>query len=179
MGRSPSASVESHSREDLDIMLRFVIVLSLAIMVHGAPSGGHTGYGYQTQHCQTKYHTKYEQECHTEYVVVDTTYTQECRDIVTQHCTKTHTAAHVVSHGHGYGKREAEPGYSSGGYSRSVCQQSVERQCQDVPHQTERKVPRQVCTPVEMKVPYQVCANSHVAVSQYHNTGYGHVYAHH
>merc|ERR1711874_64966 len=139
MGRSPSASVESHSREDLDIMLRFVIVLSLAIMVHGAPSGGHTGYGYQTQHCQTKYHTKYEQECHTEYdVVVDTTYTQECRDIVTQHCTKTHTAAHVVSHGHGYGKRE-----------------------------------------VEVKVPYQVCANSHVAVSQYHNTGYGHVYAHH
>merc|ERR1711874_257520 len=126
MGRSPSASVESHSREDLDIMLRFVIVLSLAIMVHGAPSGGHTGYGYQTQHCQTKYHTKYEQECHTEYdVVVDTTYTQ------------------------------------------------------DVPHQTERKVPRQVCTPVEVKVPYQVCANSHVAVSQYHNTGYGHVYAHH
>merc|ERR1711874_584198 len=79
MGRSPSASVESHSREDLDIMLRFVIVLSLAMMVHGAPSGGHTGYGYQTQHCQTKYHTKYEQECHMEYdVVVDTTYAEEC-----------------------------------------------------------------------------------------------------
>ena len=58
-------------------MLRFVVVLSLAALVLGAPSGGHTGYGYQTQHCQTKYNIKYEQQCHQEYdVVVDTTYSQ-------------------------------------------------------------------------------------------------------
>merc|ERR1712176_241681 len=81
----------------------------------------------------------------------------------------------VVSHGYGYGKRdaEAEPGYGSQGYSSGPqCQQHVEKQCQKVPHQTQRQIPRQVCVPVEVKVPYEVCGTSYVQKQQY-NTGYG------
>ena len=107
-------------------------------------------------------------------------WTQECQDIVTQHCTKTHTQVHAAGHvvSPGYGKREAEPSYG-GGYSRPVCQQSVARQCQKVPHQRERKVPRQVCSQVAVKVPYQVCGSSHVSVSKSHiGHGYGYGYGH-
>ena len=160
-----------HSREDLHTMSSFVVILSLAAMVRSAPSGGQTGYAYQTQHCQTKYQVRYEEECHQEYdVVVDTTYTQECQDIVTKHCTK----AHVVQHG--YWKREAEPSYNSGHYV-PVCQDVVERQCREVPQETEREVARQVCSPVEVVVPHQVCGSSHVSVSRSqpgHGSGYGH-----
>merc|ERR1712203_476813 len=74
--------------------------------------------------------------------VVDTTYVEECQNTFTTECSETHQQVHhssavvghdthVVAHGHGYGKREAEPeaaaeagvqGYSSG----PKCQQNVE-----------------------------------------------------
>merc|ERR1712189_128233 len=74
------------------------------------------------------------QQCHQEYdTVVDTTYTQQCQDIVTKHCQSTHKQVHhssaVVGH-----DSEAEPGYGSQGYSSGPqCQQHVEKQCQKVP----------------------------------------------
>ena len=103
------------------------------------------------------------QECHEEYdVIVDTTYIEQCQDIITEHCNSVSQQVHqssavvgpdsqVVSHGHGYGKREAEakaeadaePGY--GHSSGPQCQQKVDRQCHKVPKQNQRKVPRQVC----------------------------------
>merc|ERR1711973_162495 len=169
-------------------MLRFVVILSLAAFAYGAPSGhGGHAYAHQQTHCHTKYNIKIDQQCHQEYdTVVDTTYTQQCQDIVTKHCQSTHKQVHhssavvghdskVVSHGYGYGKRdaEAEPGYGSQGYSSGPqCQQHVEKQCQKVPHQTQRQIPRQVCVPVEVKVPYEVCGTSYVQKQQY-NTGYG------
>merc|ERR1712112_128118 len=156
------------------------------------------GYGYKPHNnlqCFSKPHKQchqkpiqnQRQECHEEYdVIVDTTYIEQCQDAVTQHCQETHKQVHhssavvghdskVVSHGHGYGKRdaEAEPGYGSQGYSSGPqCQQHVEKQCQKVPHQTQRQIPRQVCVPVEVKVPYEVCGTSYVQKQQY-NTGYG------
>ena len=166
-------------------MLRFVVVLCVAASAIAAPGGGHYEYGYQQKHCHTKYNIKYDQVCHEEYdVVVDTTYTEQCEDIVTQHCSQTHTQvhhssavvghdSHVVSHGHsGYhGKREAEPGY--GGYSSGPhCKQNVQKQCHKVPHQNSRKIPRQVCNQIEIKVPYEVCGSSYVHRNQYAN-GYG------
>merc|ERR1712170_60321 len=121
---------------------------------------------------------KYDQTCHEEHgVVVDTTYIEECQDIVTQHCEEVHQQVHhssavvghdsqVVAHGHtgyGYGKREAEPGYSTG----PKCHAKKDRQCHKKPVQNSRKIPRQVCVPVareechpiEVKVPRQVCDN--------------------
>merc|ERR1711976_710771 len=147
------------------------------------PGGGHNAYGYQQKHCHTKYNIKYDQTCHEEYdVVVDTTYIEECQDIVTQHCEEVHQQVHhssavvghdsqVVAHGHtgyGYGKREAEPGYTTG----PKCHAKKDRQCHKKPVQNSRKIPRQVCVPVEIKVPYEVCGHSHVHVEQ-HSNGYG------
>ena len=75
---------------------------------------------YDVVHNQ-KCHDVYHEECHEEYdVVVDTTYIEECQDIVTQHCQQTsqqvHHSSAVVGHnshvvgytgGH-HGKREAD-----------------------------------------------------------------------
>merc|ERR1712098_1036608 len=128
------------------------------------------------------------QECHEEYdVVVGTTYIEECQDIITTHCQETSQQVHhssavvghdsqVVAHGHagyGYGKREAEPGYSTG----PQCHNKKDRQCHKKPVQSERKIPRTVCVPYEVKVPYEVCGHSHVHVEQYAN-GYAHGYHH-
>ena len=174
-----SASVPHNSREEILLslaMISFSLVLALASAALAAPSGGHYEYGYQQKHCHTK------QRCHQEYdTIVDTTYIEECQDIVTQHCQQTsqqvhHSSAvvghdsHVVSHGHGgyHGKREAEaePGY--GGYSSGPqCQQHVEKQCHKVPQQHQRQVPRQVC------VPYEVCGHSHVHQAQYSSGHHG------
>merc|ERR1712106_1270594 len=155
-------------------MLRFVAVLAFA---EAAPGGGHFAYGHQQKHCHTKYNIKLEQACHEEYdVIVDTTYIEECQDIVTQHCQETSQKVHhssavvghdsqVVSHGHaghGYGKRdadaEAQPGYSTG----PQCHAKKDRQCHKKPVQNSRKIPRTVCVPYEVKVPYEVCGHSHV-----------------
>ena len=122
--------------------------------------GGYSSGPRCQQHVEKKCHQKpiqkHRQECHEEYdTIVDTTYIEECQDIVTQQCHETHQQVHhssavvghdthVVAHGHGYGKREAEPeaaaeagvqGYSSG----PKCQKNVERQCQKKPIQKERE----------------------------------------
>merc|ERR1712215_91963 len=98
--------------------------------------------------------------CHEEYdVVVDTTYIESCKDIITTHCEETsqkvHHSSHVVGHdskvvshghvGYGHGKREAEaePGYvhSTG----PKCHDKKDRQCARTPKQHSRKIPRKVC----------------------------------
>merc|ERR1712121_609943 len=177
-----------HRRENLVNMLRISAVLVLASVAQCAPGGGHFAYGHQQKHCHTKHNIKYEQACHEEYdVVVDTTYIEECQDIITTHCEETSQQVHhssaivghdsqVVAHGHagyGYGKREAEPGYSTG----PQCHDKKDRQCHKKPVQSERKIPRTVCVPYEVKVPYEVCGHSHVHVEQYAN-GYAHGYGH-
>merc|ERR1711872_398857 len=144
-------------------MFRFVAALALVAVAQSAPGGGHNAYGHQQKHCHTKYNIKYEQACHEEYdVVVDTTYIEECQDIITTHCQETSQQVHhssavvghdsqVVAHGHtgyGYGKRdadaEAEPGYSTG----PKCHDKKDRQCHKKPVQNSRKVPRPVCKTV-------------------------------
>merc|ERR1712168_1703808 len=185
----------SHRRENLVNMLRIAAVLVLASVAHCAPGGGHFAYGHQQKHCHTKYNIKYEQACHEEYdVVVDTTYIEECQDIITTYCEETSQQVHhssvvvghdsqVVAHGHagyGYGKREAEPGYSTG----PQCHDKKDRQCHKRPVQNERKVPRQVCVPVareechpiEVKVPRQVCNNFGYGVQHASHHGYGYGY---
>ena len=102
----------------------------------------------------TKYNVKIEQSCHDEFdqdchqefdTVVDTTYVEECRDIITQHCPETHQQVHhssavvghdseVVSHGQsGYGKREvtaeAEPGYGHNQHNHFLCFSRPHKQC--------------------------------------------------
>merc|ERR1712002_781861 len=162
----------SHRRENLVNMLRIVAVLVLASVAQCAPGGGHFAYGHQQKHCHTKYNIKYEQACHEEYdVVVDTTYIEECQDIITTHCQETSQQVHHSSAV--VGKREAEPGYSTG----PQCHNKKDRQCHKKPVQSERKIPRTVCVPYEVKVPYEVCGHSHVHVEQYAN-GYAHGYGH-
>merc|ERR1739845_71891 len=178
----------SYRRENLVIMFRVVAVLALSSLAQCAPGGGHFAYGHQQKHCHTKCNIAYEQACHEEYdVIVDTTYVEDCQDIITTHCQETSQQVHrssavvghdsqVVAHGHagyGYGKREAEPGYSTG----PQCHDKKDRQCAKRPVQNERKIPRTVCVPYEVKVPYEVCGHSHVHVEQYANgyaRGYGH-----
>ena len=181
-----SATVHCNRREEiLEIIMNMfrstvlvlgVVGVSLGGVSYGGYGGGHFEYGYDQTHCHTKYNIKYEQSCHQEYdTVVDTTYTQQCQDIVTQHCNSVsqqvhHSSAvvghdtHVVAHGHGYGKRSAEPaGYGSA----PVCKEHVERQCHQVPQHVERKVlrpvchsePRQQCHQSAHKVPRRVCAH--------------------
>merc|ERR1712168_1178888 len=145
--------------------------------------------------CHQKPVQNQRQACHEEYdVIVDTTYIEECQDIITTHCQETSQQVHhssavvghdsqVVAHGHagyGYGKREAEPGYSTG----PQCHDKKDRQCHKRPVQNERKVPRQVCVPVareechpiEVKVPRQVCNNFGYGVQHASHHGYGYGY---
>jgi len=128
------------------------------------------------------------QECHEEYdVIVDTTYIEECQDIITTHCEETSQQVHhssavvghdsqVVAHGHtgyGYGKREAEaePGYSTG----PKCHDKKDRQCHKKPVQNERKVPRPVCKTVVDTTYIEECEETfttqcHTAVTQVHHS---------
>merc|ERR1739845_100844 len=163
----------SYRRENLVIMFRVVAVLALSSLAQCAPGGGHFAYGHQQKHCHTKYNIKYEQACHEEYdVVVDTTYIEECQDIITTHCQETsqqisHSSAvvghdsKVVAHGHrgygyggyGIGKRDAdaEPKADAKAdaepgvqaYSTGPkCHDKQDRQCKKIPKQNSRKIPR-------------------------------------
>merc|ERR1711973_701206 len=151
-------------------MFSIVLVLSLTAFTSGTSTGGSFKYGYSQKNCQTKYNVKIEQECRQEYDTVgETTYVEQCRDVVSQHCSPVLAKVH-----RGYGKREAEPGYGHGGYSvRPICRQKVERRCEKVPQEESRQVARPVCVAVKVKVPYKVCGSSHVSRSQYSH-GYRH-----
>merc|ERR1711913_17269 len=148
--------LSQHRREKSAKMFRLVSVLALAGLAHGAPGGGHFAYGHQQKHCHTKYNIAYEQACHQEYdVIVDTTYVEECQDIVTQHCQQTsqqvhHSSAvvghdsHVLAHGHvGYHKREAEaeaePGYGHNHHNNLQCFSKPHKQCHQKPIQKQRQ----------------------------------------
>merc|ERR1711892_209885 len=195
---------------------------SSAVVGHDSQvvSHGHSGYGKReakeeaepgyghNQHnnlqCFSKPHKQchqkpvqnQRQECHEEYdVIIDTTYIEECQDIITTHCQETSQQVHhssavvghdsqVVSHGHGgygYGKREAkadakaeaEPGY---GYSSGPqCQDKKDRQCHKKPVQNERKVPRPVCKTIVDTTYIEECEETfttqcHTAHTQVHHS---------
>merc|ERR1712117_207370 len=140
------------------------------------------GYGYAPHNnlqCFSKPHKQCHQRpvqnqrqvCHEEYdTIVDTTYIEQCQDIVTQHCQQVSKQVHhssavvghdtqVVAHGH-HGKREAEADAEAGhhGYSSGPqCQQHVEKQCHKVPQQHSRQVPRPVCKTVVDTTYIQEC----------------------
>jgi len=134
--------------------------------------------------CHQKPVQNQRQECHEEYdVIVDTTYIEECEDIITTHCQETSQQVHhssavvghdsqVVAHGHaGYGKREAEPGYSTG----PQCQDKKDRQCHKRPVQNERKVPRPVCKTIVDTTYIEECEETfttqcHTAHTQVHHS---------
>jgi len=140
--------------------------------------------------CHQKPFQNQHQECHEEYdVIVDTTYIEECQDIITTHCEETSQQIHhssaivghdsqVVSHGHGghgYGKRaadaEAEPGYSTG----PKCHDKKDRQCHKKPVQNERKVPRSVCKTIVDTTYIEECEETfttqcHTAHTQVHHS---------
>jgi len=171
-------------------------------VIHGGHGHGYhkreaePGYGHQPHHnnlqcfskpykqCHQKPIQNQRQECHEEYdVIVDTTYIEECQDIVTQHCQETHQQVHhssavvghdsqVISHGSGYHKRdadaEAEPGY--GHSSGPHCQQNVEKQCHKVPQQHERKVPRPVCKTIVDTTYIEECVEEFVTECQESHT---------
>merc|ERR1719234_2208808 len=101
--------------------------------------------------------------------VVDTTYVEDCQDIVTEQChqvsQQVHHSSGVVGHdsqvlpgsygGHAVGKREAEASFGAirGHSTGPQCHANTERQCQQRPVQNARQIPRQACHPV----PRQVC----------------------
>ena len=134
--------------------------------------------------CHQKPVQNQRQECHEEYdVIVDTTYIEECQDIITTHCQETSQQVHhssavvghdsqVVAHGHaGYGKREAEPGYSTG----PKCVDKKDRQCHKRPVQNERKVPRPVCKTIVDTTYIEECEETfttqcHTATTQVHHS---------
>ena len=183
-----STRYEEQCRQEYDTVLETVYVDQCRDVVtqHCRASNPHhkreaePGYGklHNNLQCFSKPHRQcfkrplqtQREECHQEYdTVVETTYVEQCRDIVSQHCSPVPAKVH-----RGYGKREAEPGYGHGGYSvRPVCRQKVERRCEKVPQQESRQVARPVCVAVEVKVPYKVCGSSHVSRSQYSH-GYRH-----
>ena len=166
------------------VLMLGVLGSSMGGVSYGGYGGGQFEYGYDQTHCHTKYNVKIEQSCHQEYdTIVDTTYTQQCQDIVTQHCNsvsqQVHQSSAVVGHdsqvikgGH-YGKREAEaeaePGY--GGYSSGPqCQQKVDRQCHKVPKQNSRKVPRPVCKTIVDTTYIEECENTFTTECQQSHT---------
>merc|ERR1712106_136877 len=157
-----------HSREEiLTEMSILLLLIALTAGTQGAPGGGHFAYGHQQQHCHTEYniqieqscHDEYDQECHDEFdTVVDTTYVEECQDIITQHCHETtqqvhHSAAvvgqdsQVVSQGHsGLSKREAKaepfpvyPGYGHNHHNNLQCFSTPHKQCHQKPVQNQRQ----------------------------------------
>merc|ERR1712243_318637 len=113
-------------------MYKYLGVLIACGVAQAAPGYGHAGHYHQQSQCTTEYDIKldtacqtyYDQACHEEYdVVVDTTYVEECQDIVTQHCQETSQQVHhssavvghdsqVVSQGHvGYQCQECHEEY--------------------------------------------------------------------
>merc|ERR1712203_908981 len=123
---------------------------------YGGYSSGPKCHQNVQKQCHQKPIQKQRQECHQEYdTIVDTTYIEECKDIVTQQCHETHQQVHhssavvghdthVVAHGHGYGKREAEADAEAGhhGYSSGPqCKQHVEKKCHKVPIQNPARSP--------------------------------------
>merc|ERR1712002_1001908 len=164
-------------------MLHMALLLSASSLATASGGVGHHGqYSFGQGVCHTVYdsatdtacHTEHDQVCHTEqdqvcHTVVDTTYVEDCQDIVTEQChqvsQQVHHSSGVVGHafqvlpgsygGHPVGKREAEPSYGAiGGHTTGPqCHANTERQCQQRPVQNARQIPRQACRPV----PRQVC----------------------
>merc|ERR1711864_5484 len=113
----------------------------------------HTVNEYRTeQSC----HSEHYESCHTEYKThVETSYVNDCHDVVTKNCSPQ---AHHTSHG-SYHKRDADHSYGSS------CHETVRTECTKRPQRHETQVPskvchpksRQVCSPHSVSVPRQVC----------------------
>ena len=132
--------------------------------------------------CHKRPEQKHHQECHEEYdIIVDTTYIENCEEIVQTHCEEQHTQVHhssqVVGHdshkihggySHGYHKRDAEAGHQ--GYSSGPhCKNHVDHKCHKVPQQHERKVPRKECKTIVDTTYIEECEEEFVTECQkYH-----------
>merc|ERR1711970_890176 len=151
---------DRNRREEILRMLVLSIILTVTVSAQGAPGGRHFAYGHHQDHCHTEYsvqieescHDEYDEECHEEYdTVVDTTYVEECQDILTQHCHETtqqvhHSAAvvgqdsHVVPQGHaGYTKREADPLHGHNHHNNLQCFGKPHKQCHQKPVQNQHQ----------------------------------------
>merc|ERR1711892_41363 len=173
------------------MMFKLCAALLFAGLAQAAPGYGHGSHYHEQSQCHTTYDVKYDtqcqtyydQACHEEYdVVVDTTYIEECQDIITTHCQQTHQQVHhssavvghdsqVVSQGHGVGKREAQGEYPS----EPQCQEQKDRQCHKRPVHNERKVPRKVCKTIVDTTYVEECEETftthcHTAHTQVHHS---------
>merc|ERR1712014_184069 len=157
MGRLLQLLLENR-REEILRMLNLLIIIAVTAGVQAAPEGGYFAYGHHQDHCHTEYsvhveescHVEVDQECHEEYdTVVDTTYMEECQDILTKHCHQTsqqvhHSAAvvahdsHVVPHP-GRNKREADPQYGQDHHNNKECFSTPHKQCHQRPVQSQRQ----------------------------------------
>ena len=188
---------QSWWEEILQTNLKMMYKLCAALLFAGAaistpvPGHGHHNnlqcFSKPYKQCHQKPIQNQRQECHEEYdVIVDTTYIEECEEIVTTHCEEQHTQVHhssqVVGHdshkihggySHGYHKRDAEAGHQ--GYSSGPhCKNHVDHKCHKVPQQHERKVPRKECKTIVDTTYIEECED--IVHEQCHET---HVQTHH
>ena len=152
--------------------------------VYGS-SGGYSSppqcYSKPHRQCHQRPEQKQRQECHTEYdIKIDTTYIEECEEIVTTQCHETskqvHHSSAVVGHDSqvvkgGYHKRDADAEPGHGGYSSGPqCKNHVEHKCHKVPQQHETKIPRPVCKTIVDTTYIEECVEELVTECQESHT---------
>jgi len=125
------------------------------------------------------------EECHVEHdVIVDTTYIEECKEVITTHCEHDSLAikhhSQIVGHdsqvvdvhsSDGHHKREAEAGdegYSSG----PQCHAKKDHQCHKKPVQNERKIPRTVCKKIIDTTYIEECVETFTTHCHQHHSKY-------
>merc|ERR1711942_6535 len=188
MGDHFSSSTKGGKKTSSKFKMQFLVLILSVSLAYGAVapqkreaeaspgqsySSGPQCHDKKDRQCSKTPKQTSRQECHEEYdVIVDTTYIEECEDIITTHCQETsqqvHRSSAVVGQdskvvgrgysgygGYGIGKREADaepkadakadakPGQS---YSTGPkCHDKKDRQCRKIPKQNSRKVPRKEC----------------------------------
>merc|ERR1712098_304967 len=120
-----SSSIELVGRYTKKTNFKMMYKLCAALLFAGAavstPVPGHGGhnnlqcFSKPYKQCHKKPIQNQRQECHEEYdIIVDTTYIEECEEIVTTHCEEQHTQVHHSSQVVGHDSQKIHGGYSSG-----------------------------------------------------------------
>jgi len=155
---------------------------------HSDPHNHLQCFSKPNKECHQKPVQEEHEECHVEHdVIVDTTYIEECEELITTHCEHDSLAvkhhSQIVGHdsqvvgthsSDGHHKREAEAGgegYSSG----PQCHAKKDHQCHKKPVQNERKIPRTVCKKIIDTTYIEECVETftthcHQHHSRYHNS---------
>merc|ERR1712025_598295 len=156
--------------------LKMMYKLCAALLFAGAaistpvPGHGHHNnlqcFSKPYKQCHQKPIQNQRQECHEEYdVIVDTTYIEECEEIVTTHCEEQHTQVHHSPQVVGHDSHKIHGGYSYGPH----CKNHVDHKCHKVPQQHERKVPRKECKTIVDTTYIEECEEEFVTECQkYH-----------